>query len=60
MSILSQKPIMSTAKIMHFIKRKMSNIFQFLCEINQGLVWKIVSEKYFHGKKNNLVSEYSR
>lgn len=38
----------------------MSDTFHFLCEISQGLVWKIVSEEYFHGKQNNLVSEYSR
>lgn len=51
---------MSIAKMMHFSKKKISDTFQFLCEINQGLVWKIVSEKYFHGKQNDLVSEYSR
>lgn len=43
-----------------FNTRKMSDTFHFLREISQGLVWKIVSEEYFHGKQNNLVSEYSR
>lgn len=38
----------------------MSDTSHFLSEIRQGLVWKIVFEEYFHGKQNNLVSEYSR
>lgn len=49
-----------SAEIVHFSKRKMSDTFHFLCEISQGLVWKIVSEEYFRGKQNNFVSEYSR
>lgn len=51
--------VMPTAEIMYFSERKMSDTFHFLCEINQGYV-NNCSEKYFHGRQNNLVSEYSR
>lgn len=51
--------IIPTAEIMYFSERKMSDTFNFLCEINQGYV-NNCSEKYFHGRQNNLVSEYSR
>lgn len=51
--------VMPTAEIMYFSERKMSDTFHFLCEINQGYM-NNCSEKYFHGRQNNLVSEYSR
>ena len=50
--------IIPTAEIMYFSERKMSDTFNFLCEINQGYV-NNCSEKYFLGRQNNLVSEYS-